>query len=96
MDNKKFSWGFVIDTLQVESFIFKKYHPYKDNTYGVYPRPYNENITFYHIYVDGKDTNTSTHTIEGAMLVAISVKTLGNHTPGLDMIARALKLPEEF
>lgn len=48
----------------------------------------------YHVWVDGQDTNESTNTLEGAMLLAIANKTMGRHPRGLDMIARALKLPE--
>lgn len=43
----------------------------------------------------GEDTNQSTQTLEGAMLVAISHKKLGRHAPGLAMLCRALKLDEE-
>ena len=96
MDNQKFPWGLVIQTIDLEGYTFKKYHPYKNDTFGRPNQPEDRGKVLYHVYVDGKDTNVSTHTLEGAMLVAISAKMLGAHAPGLGMIARALKLPEEF
>lgn len=91
MENTKFSWGLVIDTINVEGYTFKKYHPYKNDTFGRPEGPEDREKVLYHVYVDGKDTNVSTHTLEGAMLVAISRRTLGAHASGLDMLTRALK-----
>lgn len=97
MDNQNFPWGLVIRTIDVEGYTFKKYHPYQNGTFTLNRSrlPDREKV-LYHIYVNGRDTNTSTHTLEGAMLVAVSTKMLGAHTPGLGMVARALKLPEDF
>jgi len=92
----KFSWG--LDTYNMEGYTIKKYHPYDDKTpFGIRgARLVDESKNLYHIYVDGKDTNVSTKTLEGAMLVAISTKKLGNHVPGLSMIARALNIKDEL
>lgn len=99
----KFSWGQVVETYKIEGYTIKKYHPYiRMNQTRAYfesqssNRATDKKATLYHIYVDGKDTNVSTKTLEGAMLVAISVKTLGNHVPGLSMIARALNIKDEL
>jgi len=94
----KFSWGQVVEAYKIEGYTIKKYHPYDDKTpFGIRgARLVDESKNLYHIYVDGKDTNVSTHTLEGAMLVAISIRTLGNHVPGLSMITGALNIKDEL
>jgi len=95
-----FTWGKVVDSHEIGPYQIVEYHPYKSGAAPVdergrrLPREV-EAQTMFHVYFDGEDTNQSTQTLEGAMLVAISHKKLGRHAPGLAMLCRALKIAEE-
>lgn len=95
-----FTWGKVISEHEIGPYQIVEYHPYKSGGTPVdergrrLPREV-EAHTLFHVYYDGQDSNQSTNTLEGAMLVAISCKTLGRHAEGLSMLCRALKIAEE-
>ena len=95
-----FTWGKVISEHEIGPYQIVEYHPYKSGGNPVdergrrLPREV-EAHTLFHVYYDGQDSNQSTNTLERAMLVAISCKTLGKHAEGLAMLCRALKIAEE-
>lgn len=95
-----FTWGKVVNEHESGPYQIVEYHPYKSSGTPVDERgrrlPREVEVhTLFHVYYDGQDSNQSTNTLEGAMLVAISCKTLGKHAEGLAMICRALKIQEE-
>lgn len=88
----RFPWGHIVNKYEFGPYYIAAYHPDKPGL----PEPGYQPPTYYHIWVDGVDTHTSTYTLEGALLVAIATKLLGRHPPSLELLARALKLPEEY
>lgn len=88
--SERFVWGKIVEEWEIGPYHIAKYQPFK--TVG--SQVDDTKPPAYHVWVDGKDTNECTNTLEGAMLLAIANKTIGRHPCGLDMIARALKLPE--
>lgn len=99
----KFPWGRVIErtiigphdaVTKVPRYEIIHYHPYVPSVSR--RQEADTSRVEYHVYVDGKDTNQGTLTFEGALLLAIAVKSLGrSHPEGLSMIARALKIGSE-
>ena len=78
MTKEKFPWGRITDRYVIGPYEIAEYVSKDDQK------------TYYHVWVDGKDTNESTYTLEQAMVLAVAVKTMGKHPRGLDMIFRAL------
>lgn len=60
----RFTWGYVTEIYDIGPYTIAKY---RDNN--------GENIRF-HVYVDGKCTSNSCHTLEGALLLAMARKHL--------------------
>jgi hypothetical protein len=87
-----FTWGRVIEEITVGDYSITKYHPYKSGTGR--PKVVDESVIHYHVYVLGKDTNTSTLSLDSALIYAIAHKNIGPHPPGIAMIARALKIED--
>jgi hypothetical protein len=87
--SERFVWGKIVEEWEIGLYHIAKYQPFKTSGCQVD----DTKPPAYHVWVDGQDTNESTNTLEGAMLLAIANKTMGRHPRGLDMIARALKLP---
>lgn len=95
-----FTWGKVVAEHEIGPYQIVEYHPYKSGSaptdhQGRRVKRETEAGTAFHVYCNGDDTNQSARTLEGAMLVAISHKTLGRHAPGLAMLCRALRLDED-
>lgn len=100
--DRKFVWGRIIAEYDIGQppegsddppYQIIEYHPCLDS--NVRPRKYAEHTEF-HVYVDGKDTNRGSKTLEGAMLIAISQRGLSRNETGLSVLARALGLKEEM
>ena len=89
--SEKFVWGQITQEWEIGPYHIAAYHPKLPSNKG---KGVDETQTNYHIWVDGRDTHTSSLTLEGAMIIAIADKSLGRHPEGLSMIARALNLPE--
>lgn len=96
---KPFPWGKVSTKHEIGPYMIFEYHPYRavsanDPIFaGTGAQEIDMSRTEFHVFVDGQDTHRGSLTLEGAMLIAISYKTLGPTSGGeLAMIARALKL----
>ena len=74
MTKEKFPWGHITERYVIGPYEIAEYVSKDDQK------------TYYHVWVDGKDTNESTYTLEQAMVLAVAVKTMGQHPRGLDMI----------
>lgn len=78
--DKAFSWGRITKRYIVGSYEIAEYVSNGDQK------------TYYHVWVDGMDTNDSTYTLEQAMVLAVATKTLGSHPPGMSILFRALNI----
>lgn len=99
---RKFVWGRIVaefdigQPVETDSDVFPytilEYHPYEPK--NTKPREICGHKE-YHVYVDGKDTNRGSKTLEGAMLIAIAYRNLSRNESGLAVLARALGLKED-
>ena len=60
----KFTWGVILKVHDVGPYTIVEYEDRNDRT------------TKFHVYVDGKATNNSTSTLEGALMLAMARKHL--------------------
>ncbi len=90
-DDKHFTWGKIEEEYEVGPYHIVEYRPWK---YSAQTQRETEDWKIYHVYINGQDTSQGANTLDQALLVAIAHRSLGPHTHGLDMIYRALKLPE--
>lgn len=85
---RRFTWGRVIAIHDVGRYTIVEFEPTPTEGRVIDVKP----KTSYYVYVDGKDRRASTHSIEGAMLLAISRANFSDPGTGDLMVQAAAKL----
>jgi hypothetical protein len=73
-EGSPFTWGEVLDIIEFNEYAVVKYHPWKTDGGSVLTGNVNYDFVEYHGWLNGKDTSTSSNTLESAIVGLFALK----------------------
>lgn len=79
----KFTWGQPVEWFEIGPYTLLAFHPRERVGYRLLDGVYDSDVTNYHGWVDGEDTNESWPTLETALAGVMGLNWAGNNNGGV-------------